>query len=43
MAAKSLDPSGLIVHRFKFGEMMEACDVFSRAAETRALKVRIEA
>ncbi|MDD2870015.1 zinc-dependent alcohol dehydrogenase family protein [Neomegalonema sp.] len=43
VTAGSLDPAGLITHRFKFGEMMEAYDTFARAAETGALKVLIEA
>jgi alcohol dehydrogenase len=30
-------------HRFKFDEMLEAYDAFSKAAETHALKVLIVA
>jgi alcohol dehydrogenase len=35
--AKKIDPRLLITHRFKFGEILEAYDTFSRAAETQAL------
>ncbi|HEY1863504.1 MAG TPA: zinc-dependent alcohol dehydrogenase family protein [Roseiarcus sp.] len=41
--SKKIDPKLLITHRFKFGEILEAYDVFSRAAETQALKVVIAA
>jgi len=41
--AKTIDPKLLITHRFKFGEILEAYDAFSKAAETRALKVVIAA
>jgi alcohol dehydrogenase len=38
-----IDPTRLITHRFKFEKIIEAYDTFGRAAETRALKVLIEA
>ena len=43
VVAKKLDPSGLISHRFTLDQMMEAYDTFSRAAQTKALKVVISA
>ena len=43
VAAKKLDPSGLITHRFTMNQMMEAYDTFARAAQTKALKVVISA
>ncbi|MBT2189046.1 zinc-dependent alcohol dehydrogenase family protein [Sphingobium nicotianae] len=39
--AKKLDPESLITHRFKLDAVMDAYDVFGRAAETQALKVVI--
>ena len=41
--AKQLDPEQLVTHHFAMTDMMDAYDVFSRAAETQALKVIIEA
>ena len=41
LAAGQLDPSGLITHRFGLGEMLEAYDVFSQAADSGALKVAL--
>lgn len=41
--AKRLDPTLLITHRFALADICEAYDVFGRAAETKALKVLIEA
>ena len=38
-----IDPTRLITHRFKLDQIIEAYDVFSRAAETGALKVIITA
>jgi alcohol dehydrogenase len=38
-----LDPKQLITHRFKLSEIGDAYDTFGRAADTRALKVLIEA
>jgi alcohol dehydrogenase len=43
VAAQRIDPTLLITHRFKFAQILEAYDTFSRAAETKALKVLIEA
>jgi len=40
--SKKLNPSQLITHRFKLADMMNAYDIFSRAATTNALKVIIE-
>jgi len=39
LADHHLDPGPLITHRFGIDQMMEAYDVFSRPAETGALKV----
>lgn len=39
MAAGKLPTSSLVTHRFELGQMEEAYDVFSRAADTGALKV----
>lgn len=39
LAERQLDPTPLITHRFHLDQMMEAYDVFGRAAETGALKV----
>ena len=41
--SKKLDPARLITHRFKLDQIIDAYDTFSRAAETKALKVIIEA
>lgn len=41
MAAERLLAASLITHRFELGQMEEAYDVFSRAAETGALKVAL--
>ena len=38
-----IDPKRLITHRFRLSHILEAYDTFGRAAETRALKVIIEA
>lgn len=40
--SKKIDPRQLITHRFTFDKILEAYDVFSRAATTKALKVIIE-
>lgn len=40
--ARKIDPKPLITHHFPLDRADEAYDVFSRAAETRALKVIIE-
>jgi len=41
--SNKVDPSRLITHRFKLDQVIDAYDTFSRAAETHALKVLIEA
>jgi alcohol dehydrogenase len=38
-----IDPKRLITHRFKLDNILDAYDTFGRAAETKALKVIIEA
>ena len=38
-----IDPGQLITHRFKLSAILEAYDAFARAADTKALKVIIEA
>jgi alcohol dehydrogenase len=41
--SKRIDAGQLITHRFKLTEMLLAYDTFSKAADTRALKVIVEA
>ena len=41
--AKRIDPTRLITHHFKLENIMDAYDTFARAAETKALKVIIDA
>jgi alcohol dehydrogenase len=41
LASGQLDTSGLVTHRFGIGEMLEAYDVFTQAADTGALKVAL--
>ena len=41
--AGKLDPTQLITHRFKLDQILEAYETFGHAADTRALKVIIEA
>ena len=41
--SKKIDPTRLITHRFKLDHILDAYDTFARAAETKALKVIIEA
>jgi alcohol dehydrogenase len=43
LCSHMLDPKALITHRFKFDHILAAYDTFAHAAETRALKVIIEA
>lgn len=43
VAAKKLNPATLITHRFTLDRILDAYDTFSRASETRALKVIISA
>lgn len=40
--SKRIDPKKLITHHFKLDEIMQAYDTFSKAANTKALKVIIE-
>jgi alcohol dehydrogenase len=41
--ARKIDPKLLITHRFKLADILQAYETFANAAETRALKVLIEA
>ncbi len=41
--SKKIDPTRLITHRFKLDQILDAYDTFERAADTKALKVIIEA
>ncbi len=41
--SKKIDPTRLITHRFKLDQILEAYDIFGRAADTKALKVIIAA
>jgi len=41
--SRKFDPKLLITHRFKLDQILEAYETFAHAAETRALKVLIEA
>jgi alcohol dehydrogenase len=41
--SRKFDPKHLITHRFKLDQILEAYETFAHAAETRALKVLIEA
>ncbi|WP_342319313.1 zinc-dependent alcohol dehydrogenase family protein [Corynebacterium mayonis] len=43
LAQRRIDVSGFISHRFEFNEFEKAYEVFSNAAETKALKVIINA
>jgi len=43
LGAHKIDPKVLITHHFKLAQILDAYDTFSRAADTRALKVIIEA
>jgi alcohol dehydrogenase len=43
VAAKRIDPKLLITHRFKLDNIIEAYETFAHAAETKALKVIVEA
>ena len=40
--SKRIDAKLLITHRFKLGEIVQAYDTFSKAADTKALKVIVE-
>ena len=41
--SRRIDAGQLITHRFKLGEILQAYDMFGKAAATKALKVIIEA
>ena len=41
--SKTIDASQLITHRFKFDKILDAYETFGKAADTKALKVIIEA
>ena len=41
--SKRIDARQLITHHFKLGEILQAYDTFGKAANTKALKVIIEA
>jgi alcohol dehydrogenase len=43
LRAHRIDPKRLITHRFKLDRAIDAYDTFARAADTRALKVIVEA
>jgi alcohol dehydrogenase len=43
LRSHKIDPKLLITHRFKFSNILDAYDTFGHAADTRALKVIIEA
>jgi len=43
LGAHRIDPKLLITHRFKFDQILDAYETFGHAAETKALKVIIEA
>ena len=40
--SRRIDAKLLITHRFKLGEILQAYDTFSKAADTKALKVIVE-
>ena len=41
--SQRIDAKQLITHHFKLSEILQAYDTFGRAADTKALKVIIEA
>jgi alcohol dehydrogenase len=43
LRSHKIDPKQLITHRFKFNDILDAYETFGNAADTRALKVIIEA
>jgi alcohol dehydrogenase len=43
LQSKKIDPTQLITHRFKLDKILDAYETFGNAANTRALKVIIEA
>lgn len=40
--SRTIDPAQLVTHRFRFDQILDAYDTFTRAATTHALKVLIE-
>jgi alcohol dehydrogenase len=43
LRSHKIDPKLLITHRFKFSKILDAYETFGHAADTKALKVIIEA
>ena len=43
LRARTIDPKGLITHRFKLDRAIDAYETFAHAADTRALEVIVEA
>jgi alcohol dehydrogenase len=43
LRSRKIDPRRLVTHRFKLDRIHDAYDTFAHAADTRALKVVIEA
>jgi alcohol dehydrogenase len=43
LQSQKIDAKQLITHRFKLDKILEAYETFAHAADTRALKVIIEA
>lgn len=43
LRSKKIDPTRLITHHFKLTDILEAYETFAHAADSRALKVIIEA
>jgi alcohol dehydrogenase len=43
VGSHKIDPTRLITHRFKLGQILDAYETFANAAKTKALKVIIEA
>jgi alcohol dehydrogenase len=41
--SKRIDAKQLITHHFKLGEILKAYDTFGKAADTKVLKVIVEA
>ena len=43
VASGKVEPAKLITHRFKLDQILDAYEAFAHAADTRALKVVMEA
>jgi alcohol dehydrogenase len=43
LQSRKIDPKRLITHHFKLDQILDAYETFANAADTRALKVIIEA